>query len=172
MTNEETISKEYAVQQVRQMAFSFAELYYTFVKDLRDRFGEEEAIPMVQKVLFDRAAERAMDMIRRAEEQGVERVPGSIGKMTDVPFLGWDKELGRFHCPYGEAWIHRIEAEPWFEKFANLYCDVTDTTIAEVFTAAYSHKLFKNVVNGEDSCEREYFLSDDVKNGRYTYGEL
>ena len=77
---EETISKEYAVQQVRQMAFSFAELYYTFVKDLRDEFGDEEATRIAQKVLFDRAFERAEDMIRRDYEMSFLSYSGSADK--------------------------------------------------------------------------------------------
>jgi hypothetical protein len=32
-----------------------------------------------------------------------------------------------------------------------------------------SHKLTKNVLEGDDSCDRVYFESENVKNGCYTY---
>ncbi len=172
MNSGETISRAYAVDQVRNMATQFAELYFTFSAVLRQHFGEETALEIVQKVLFQRAAERSEDMVRRAEQEGVARTPENIIAMTDVPFLGWDSSLGRETCPYGAAWNKRIEQAPWFRRFACLYCDVTDTTIAEIFTGDHSHHLHHNVVLGDESCERSYFPSEDVKNGTLTYGKL
>lgn len=172
MNNEQEISRSYAVSEVRNMAFQFSDLYFTFAAQLRDHLGEEEALKIAQEVLFRRAAERALDMVRRAEEQGVARVPENISKMTDVPFLGWDASFGRETCPYGAAWNRRIAENPWFQRFACLYCDVTDTTIAEIFTGNCSHKLYRNVLTGDDSCEREYFPSEAVERGEYTYGDL
>ena len=172
MKNEEQISREFAVSEVRNMAFQFSDLYFTFVSELRERLGDEEAEKITTRVIFRRAAERAFDMIRRAEAGGIARVPENIIKMTDVPFLGWDASFGRDTCPYGAAWNRRIAENPWFQRYACLYCDVTDTTIAEIFTGCYSHKLYHNVVLGDETCERDYYLSEDVKNGKYTYGAL
>ena len=172
MQNEETINRAFAVGEVRNMAFQFSDLYFTFVTEQRERLGEEETVQIATHVIFRRAAERALDMVRRAKEQGVARVPENIIKMTDVPFLGWDESLGRDTCPYGAAWNRRIAENPWFRRFACLYCDVTDTTIAEIFTGCCSHKLYRNVVLGDETCEREYFPSDEVKTGKYTYGTL
>ncbi len=169
---ETKIERNDAVREVRNMAFQFADLYFTFVAELRERFGEEQALEIATRVLFRRAAERALDMVRRAEAEGIERVPENIIKMTDVPFLGWDASFGRDTCPYGAAWNRRITENPWFRRFACLYCDVTDTTIAEIFTGSCSHKLYHNVVLGDDACEREYFPSEMVKSGTYTYGTL
>ncbi len=172
MKTEEQISRDFAVNEVRNMAFQFSDLYFTFVSELRERFGEDEALEIATRVIFRRAAERAFDMIRRAEIEGIARVPENIIKMTDVPFLGWDASLGRETCPYGAAWNRRIAENPWFQRFACLYCDVTDTTIAEIFTGDCSHKLYHNVLLGDDTCEREYFPSETVKRGEYTYGRL
>lgn len=172
MNNEEQISRKFAVDEVRNMAFQFSDLYFTFVSELRERLGEEAAVEIATRVVFRRAAERAFDMIRRAEAEGKARVPDNIITLTDVPFLGWDASFGRDMCPYGAAWNRRIAENPWFRRFACLYCDVTDTTIAEIFTGCYSHKLYRNVVLGDETCEREYYLSEDVKNGKYTYGTL
>ncbi len=44
MKNEEQISREFAVSEVRNMAFQFSDLYFTFVSELRERLGEEETI--------------------------------------------------------------------------------------------------------------------------------
>ena len=170
MSNEQ-ISKEYAVEQVRCMASQFADLYFMFVKELRERFGDDTATEIATRVLFLRAQERANEMIVRAEASGTARIWENIGSMTDVPFLGWCPERGRDHCPYGEAWNKRIKENPWFRPYASLYCDVTDTTIGEIFTADHSHKLYKNVVLGDDSCEREYFPDENVKSGKLTYGK-
>lgn len=168
----EQIEKSFAVSEVRNMAFQFSDLYFTFVSELREQMGEEEALKIAQRVIFRRAAERALDMVRRAEEQGIPRTPENIIRMTDVPFLGWDASYGREMCPYGAAWNLRIAENPWFRRFACLYCDVTDTTIAEIFTGTHSHRLYHNVVLGDDCCEREYFLSDEVSEGKLTYGTL
>ncbi len=151
------------------MAFQFADMYYAFVKVLRDRYGDEEALDIARRVLFMRAKERAEKMIVKAGEEGVERTPENIHDMSDVSYLGWDPSFGVDTCPYGAAWNRRIKDDPEFRKFACLYCDVTDTTIAEVFTGDCSHRLYKNVVLGDDNCERTYFPSEEVKNGVITY---
>ncbi len=41
MNNEEQISRKFAVDEVRNMAFQFSDLYFTFVSELRERLGEE-----------------------------------------------------------------------------------------------------------------------------------
>ena len=164
-----TVSRQQAVGEVRNMAFQFADMYYAFVKVLRDRYGDEEALDIARRVLFMRAKERAEKMIVKAGEEGVERTPENIHDMSDVSYLGWDPSFGVDTCPYGAAWNRRIKDDPEFRKFACLYCDVTDTTIAEVFTGDCSHRLYKNVVLGDDSCERTYFPSEEVKNGVITY---
>ena len=164
-----TVSRQQAVGEVRNMAFQFADMYYAFVKVLRDRYGDEEALDIARRVLFMRAKERAEKMIVKAGEEGVERTPENIHDMSDVSYLGWDPSFGVDTCPYGAAWNRRIKDDPEFRKFACFYCDVTDTTIAEVFTGECSHRLYKNVVLGDDSCERTYFPSEEVKNGVITY---
>ena len=169
---ENMINREKAVAEVREMAFQFADLYFTFVSEVRERFGEDKALEIAQQVLFRRAAERARGMVKRAEEQNVPRIPENIVKMTDVPYLGWDPSFGRDMCPYGAAWNRRIAENPWFRKFACLYCEVTDTTLAEIFTKTHTHRICKSVVQGDDSCERVYFPSSEVKLGKYTYGKL
>ena len=169
MGENETVSREQAVGEVRNMAFQFADLYYAFVKVLRERYGDETAMDIAQRALFMRAKERADKMIVRAEKEGVARTPENIHDMSDVSYLGWDPSFGVDSCPYGAAWNRRIAEDPDFRKFAALYCDVTDTTIGEVFTGNCSHKLHKNVVLGDDGCERTYFPSDEVKRGIITY---
>lgn len=172
MEEKEVVSRERAVGEVRNMAFQFAEMYYAFVRELRDRFGDEEALDIARKVLYTRASERAGKMIEKAEKEGAERIPENINRMSDVSYLGWDPSFGIDMCPYGAAWNKRIKEDPEFRKFACLYCDVTDTTIAEVFTGNCSHRLYKNVVLGDDSCERTYFPSEEVSKGKTTYGPV
>ena len=90
MEGKDTVSKEQAVGEVRNMAFQFADLYYAFVKVLREKYGDEEAFELAQRALYLRASERAQKMIVRAEREGVSRTPENINKMSDVSYLGWD----------------------------------------------------------------------------------
>lgn len=169
MKEKETVSREQAVGEVRNMAFQFADLYYAFVKIIREKYGDDAAMDIAQRALFMRARERAEKMIVRAQEEGVERIPENINRMSDVSYLGWDPSFGIETCPYGAAWNRRIKDDPEFRKFASLYCDVTDTTIAEIFTGNCSHRLHRNVVLGDDSCERTYFPSEEVEKGEITF---
>lgn len=168
---EMTIEREEAVGQVRRMAYQFADLYFAFVDELHRSMDEESMKRIATRVLYRRAKERADAMIVRARELGLERTPENIGVTSDVPYLGWVPELGCEHCPYGAQWLKRIKEAPWFEPYAALYCDVTDTTIAEVFTGKYTHRLTENVVHGAQSCERIYTEDDRVAQGFRTYGE-
>ena len=167
---DEKISTGKAIAEVRTMAYQFADLYFAFVEEIYLRYGEETALAMATAVLFKRARERAEAMIAKAEAEGIARIPENIVIVTDVPYLGWVPDYGTDHCPYAAAWKKRLVEHPWFLKFARLYCDVTDTTIAEVFTGRYSHQNTSNVINGAASCERDYFFSTAVVAGRYSYG--
>ena len=165
----EMISRQRAIDEVRMMAYQFADLYFAFVDELRTEFGEDVALKIAQKVLYRRACERAEKMIERAKELNLERTPENIRNTSDVPYLGWDLSLGVDHCPYGTAWNKHIAEHEWFRPFARLYCDVTDTTIAEVFTGNCSHELYENVVLGHQNCLRTYFPDPEVAQGKRTY---
>ena len=171
MNGNETVDRAEAVAQIRSMAVQFADLYFCFVDEMRASLGEEAAREAVQRVLFRRARERADQMVRRAEEQGFARTPENMPAVSDIAYMGWVAELGREHCPFGVAWNARMEAHPWFREYARMYCDVMDTTVAEAFTGDCSHRLLKNVVLGDETCERVYYHDEAVKNGRFTYGE-
>jgi hypothetical protein len=93
--------------------------------------------------------------------------------VNDLPFIAWsawDPSMGGVRCPYAEAWLGYFEEYPWFKRFASLYCDVIDTTNIENFSRTTSHRITKNLLWGDASCEREYFESEDVKSGKFTYG--
>ena len=170
-TGKETVDRAFAVEEVRKLAYQFADMYFVYVDELRQRLGDDEAKKLATGVLFRRAKERALVMREDADRLGLERVPDNIPKVSRVSYLGWVPSLGSDHCPYGAAWKKRIRDNEWFREYAALYCDVTDTTIAEVFTGKYSHRLIRNVVLGHEVCERIYFESEKTARGEYTYGE-
>ncbi|AVK47444.1 hypothetical protein AXY43_05060 [Clostridium sp. MF28] len=170
MSNE-NIEKDYAIEQVRTACRHFADLYFYFSKVLTDELGGDKTKEILEKVLFERSIERAERMREKAKSNNLELVPDNIIKLTDVPFLGWVPELKESHCPYGEAWISRLDENPWFKELASLYCDVTDTTVAEEFTGNTSHKITQNVLWGDKSCERIYFPKEELLKGEYTYGK-
>ena len=171
MDEREMVSRAEAVSQIRSMAVQFADLYFCFVQEIRAALGDVAAREMVRRVLFQRARERAQAMVERADAQGVARTPENMPQVADIAYMGWVPALGREHCPFGVAWNARIAQHPWFREYARMYCDVMDTTVAEAFTGNCSHKLYKNVVLGDESCERVYYPDEAVKNGRFTYGE-
>ena len=171
METQDRVSRVEAVAQIRSMATQFADLYFCFVQEIRAALGDEDAREMVRRVLFQRARERAAAMVARAQAQGIERTPENMPRVSDIAYMGWAPALGREHCPCGVAWNARIAQYPWFREYARMYCDVMDTTVAEAFTGNCSHKLLKNVVLGDESCERVYYPDEAVKDGHFTYGE-
>ncbi|MGI6005284.1 MAG: hypothetical protein ACOX88_07740 [Christensenellales bacterium] len=144
----------------------------TFARALVEELGEDAARPLIQKAVFQLALDRSGRLREKAEEQGLKcDSVESFMKVIDVPFLGWVKELGRDHCPYAEVWRQYFDDYPWFKQIAPFYCDVIDTTNAENFTRCLSHRITQNVLISGESCEREYFESEAVKKGVYSYGE-
>ncbi len=154
------IPEKGGVEEVRKACFHFADLYFHFVAVLVTEFGEPGAGELVGKVLRERAAERGQRLRSRAAELGLEPKVEEFEKVTDIPFLGWDPRLGRETCPYAAAWLPRYADHPWFPKFARMYCDINDTGVIETFTRTMSQRITKNVLAGDDSCERIYFPKD------------
>jgi len=74
------------------------------------------------------------------------------------------QSLGKHHCPYGEAWLARFEENPWFAEFAEMYCNVNDPLVTEHFTGDMTQHITKNVLSGDETCDRVYFpLKSTVK---------
>jgi hypothetical protein len=166
--------KAVTVKEARLACRQFAMLYFQFCKTLVEALGEEAALPLVQKTIFNLSLDRT-DRIRAvAKEKGIETSLKNFASVNDLPFAawsGWDPSMNELRCPYAEAWVKYYAEYPWFKRFASLYCDVIDTTNIENFTRAASHRLTHNLLWGDSSCEREYFESAEVKQGKFTYGQ-
>jgi hypothetical protein len=162
------------VKDVRLAARQFAMLYFRFCKTLVDAMGEEAAFPLVQKTIFELSLDRTDRARERAKAQGLaytlENFP-LVNDLAQVGWSGWTPEMGGIRCPYAEAWLEYYGEFPWFKRFAPLFCDVIDTTSIENFTRTTSHRITKNLLWGDAQCEREYFESDAVKQGNFTYGK-
>jgi len=171
MSEKNTIEYSEAVTQVRKACRQFAMLYFHFSKVLVEELGEDKAKVLIQKAIFELALDRSDRLREEAAQQGLNLTMETFMKISDLPMIGWVKELGRNHCPYAETWVKYFDEYPWFRKLAPLYCDVIDTTNAENFTRSLSHKITKNVLTGGESCEREYFPSKQVAEGVLTYGK-
>lgn len=170
MSEIQTIEYEKAVTEVRKACRQFAMLYFNFSKTLVEELGQEKAKEVVQKALFSLSLDRTDQLREKAREQGLDFTQENFRKLTDLPFIAWNKALGRNHCPYAETWVGYYNKYPWFKELAPLYCDVIDTTNIENFSRTLSHKITKNVLNGDETCERIYFPSGDVEKGEFTYG--
>lgn len=157
------------VRGVRLEAGQFAMLYFHFVKTLVETLGEEKAKTVVRKALYELALDRSGRMRREAEKRGLAPTLENFDAVSDLPAAGWVKELGRNHCPYAERWVEYYADYPWFKEFAPLYCEVIDTTNIENFSGRLTHRLTKNVLRGDEVCDRVYYESPDVQNGVFTY---
>jgi len=165
-----TVERQREVDQIRKAARQFAMQYFHFCKTLYESQGHDRAKELVQKTVFELARDRAEKMKRRAIDEGkkTETVDDFMA-VIDLPFDGWIPEWGENHCPYAEVWRSYFDEYPWFREFAPFYCDVIDTTTIETFTNRLSHRITQNVINSGTACLREYFDSDKVKKGEYTY---
>lgn len=160
------------VKEVRKACYQFALQYFYFTKTLVDTLGKEDALSAVRKAIFKLSIDRSNRMREKARELGLETTLENFGKVSDLARSGWDgwtPELGGVKCPYAEIWLTYYDENPWFKQFASLYCDVIDTTNIENFTRTTSHRITKNLLWGDDECTREYFESEQVKQGIFTY---
>jgi hypothetical protein len=163
------------VKEVRKACYQFALQYFHFCKTLVDSLGEEKALPIVQKTIFGLSIDRSNKMRDKAKELGLETTLENFGKVTDLARSGWDgwtPDQGGVKCPYAEVWLTYYDEHPWFKRFASLYCDVIDTTNIENFTRTTSHRITKNLLWGDDECSRQYFESEQVKQGIFTYDQF
>jgi hypothetical protein len=161
------------VKEVRKACYQFAMQYFHFCKTLVDTLGEEKAYPIVRKAIFELSIDRSDKMRAQAEASGLAPVLENFPKVTDLARSGWDgwePSLGGVFCPYAEVWLTYFDEHPWFKEFAPLFCDVIDTTNIENFTRTTSHRITKNLLWGDNECTREYFESEQVKQGIFTYG--
>ena len=162
------------LKDLRLACRQFAMLYFHFCKSLVDALGEEAAFPVIQKTIFDLSLDRTDRTREQALAQGLETNVENFFKVSDLPQAGWslwEPEMGGVRCPYAEVWLGYFNDNPWFKRFASLYCDVIDTTNIENFTRTTSHKITKNLLWGDPCCDREYFESDAVKEGTLSYGK-
>jgi hypothetical protein len=160
--------------EIRLACRQFAMLYFHFCKVLVETLGEEQALPLVQKAVFELALERSDGARERAHARGLAAVLENFAAVNDLPSAAWEKwdgAGGEVRCPYAQQWLAYYRDYPWFKKLASLYCDVIDTTNIENFSRTSSHRLIKNLLWGDSSCEREYFESDAVKRGNFSYGK-
>ena len=166
--------RQLAVAEVRKACRQFAMLYFHFCKTLVEEYGLEKAKTIVQKTVFDLAADRSDQLREKTIDAGLEPSLENFKTMTDLPFIGWsgwDPGKGGVRCPYAEVWLTYYERYPWFRTLAPFYCDVIDTTNIENYSRNTSHRITSNLLWGDPSCEREYFPSQQVKSGELTYGE-
>lgn len=157
--------------EVRKAARQFAMLYFHMVKTLVEEFGEDRARGLVEKIVFELACDRTDQLRAKAERLDIPHEGmGNFNDYADLALTGWLSELGEDHCPYAQVWRTYYEDHPWFRRFAPLYCDVVDTTVAENLTRRVSHRITENVLTGAETCRRVYFESPNVAQGWYTYG--
>lgn len=169
---EGTVPRELLVSEVRKAARQFAMQFFHFSKVLYDQFGLEKTKDIVRQTVFEIAVDRSDQLREKALAQGLKADSvEDFMSVIDLPFTGWIPEWGEDHCPYAEVWRTYFDKYPWFREIAPFYCDVIDTTTIENFSRCLSHRITQNVILEGTCCTREYFESDKVKRGEYTYGK-
>lgn len=169
---EGTVPRELLVSEVRKAARQFAMQFFHFSKVLYDQFGLEKTKDIVRQTVFELAVDRSDQLREKALAQGLKADSvKDFMSVIDLPFTGWIPEWGEDHCPYAEVWRTYFDKYPWFREIAPFYCDVIDTTTIENFSKCLSHRITQNVILEGTCCKREYFESDKVKRGEYTYGK-
>jgi hypothetical protein len=167
-------NKSADIRDTRMACRQFAMLYFHFCKTLVESLGEEGALPLARKAVFELALDRTDRTRITALNAGLTPSLENFQKVNDLPSAAWERwtpEMGGVRCPYAETWLGYFQEYPWFKTFASLYCDVIDTTNIENFSRTTSHRIKRNLLWGDPVCEREYFDSDAVRRGVYTYGE-
>lgn len=162
------------IRDTRLAARHFGMLYFRFCKIMVETLGEEAAFPLVQKTVFELSLDRTDRIRAKALSQGLEPTLDNFQQVNDLPYAAWKKwtpDMGGVRCPYAEIWLGYYEEYPWFKRFASLYCDVIDTTNIENFSRTTSHRITRNLLWGDSDCDREYFESEKVKQGLFTYGK-
>ncbi|MDR1904965.1 MAG: L-2-amino-thiazoline-4-carboxylic acid hydrolase [Treponema sp.] len=162
------------IEETRLACRQFAMLYFNFCRILVESLGEEAALPLVRRTVFNLSIDRTGRMRDKALSEGLPADLQNFTKLNDLPVSAWDNwqpEMGGLRCPYAETWVGYFEQYPWFKRFASLYCDVIDTTNIENFTRTLSHRITCSLLWGDSSCAHEYFESEKVKQGILTYGE-
>ena len=168
---EGTVPRELMVEQVRKAARQYAMQYFHFSKVLYERYGLETARDLIRQSVFELGIDRSDQLREKALNKGLKADSvKDFMEVIDLPFTGWIPEWGEDHCPYAVIWREYIRDYPWFKEFATFYCDVIDTTTIENFSNCLSHKIKQNVILEGTECTREYFESEAVKRGEYTYG--
>lgn len=166
-----TVPRELMVDEIRKAARQFAMLYFHFCDVLQKLYGLEKTKEIVRQTVFELGSDRSDQLREKAHKLGKEtETVEDFMSVIDLPLCGWIPEWGADHCPYAETWRKYYDEYPWFRELAPYYCDVIDTTTIENFSRHLSHKLTQNVLIEGESCERNYFESEEVKKGNYTYG--
>jgi hypothetical protein len=163
-----------SLREVRKACRHFAMLYFNFCRTLVETLGEDTAFALAKRAIFNLSLDRTDRIRKRALDEGLDTTLENFAAVNDLPFTAWkDWEPGmdEVRCPYAQAWIGYYDEHPWFKRFASMYCDVIDTTNIENFSRRMSHRITSNLLWGDPSCEREYFESEEVRLGGFTYGK-
>jgi len=152
---EETVSRQEAAQQMKNMIKRTALLHYAFAETLMKELGEEKG-----KALARKSIKRYGDLVGKQAKQRAEKKGLSNSKenfQDDLPSLGWPnreqvevdgEKRARVHgCYLAEAW------KEWgVPEIGRLYCYV-DQAKYESFNPELQCVHVKNVLDGDPFCE-------------------
>lgn len=151
---EEMITKEEALRQIRLSLQRAALLYHYFAETLVNDLGEERGKELIRKAVDAYGAHIGKDARLKAEGKELPLTPKNFE--SDLPTLAWQTEkvsVGgedrvRVHeCPLAKEWLELGEG-----KKARPYCFV-DQAKMRAFNPDYEYVHVKNILDGDPYCE-------------------
>jgi hypothetical protein len=171
MEKEEMVPKKAAIESVRKVGYLFGLLHYWYTRTLWDELGKEKGTELVKKALGDFARDRTMKMRRKAEKLGYEGavekggpmpMPSEVNDLPVPPVTLLSAELGRYHCPFGAAWLDKEAEDPEYCEIGFLYCKTNDPIKVNSYNPEYEQVGDKieglwdtHICFGDESCRRK-----------------
>jgi predicted ArsR family transcriptional regulator len=152
--NEQSISKEEALVQVRLALRRAALIYHYFAKTLIDELGEDRGRELILKAVNAYGEHIGKASRRRAQEKGLALSPQNY--QEDLPKMAWEAEpvtvdgedrTRVHHCPLAAEWLAMGES-----RNARLYCFVDQAKMA-AFNPEFEYIHLKNMLDGDPYCE-------------------
>ena len=153
-TENESIPKSDALEQVNLALRRAALLYHYFAETLIAEFGENEGRRLILKAVEAYGSHIGRAARKRARDRGL--APVAENFQDDLPMMAWEaeetvvdgeKRTRIRHCPLAAVW-----QELGNPAHARLYCFV-DRAKMSAFDPEHTYEHLKNVLDGDPYCE-------------------
>jgi len=152
--DENKISKEEAVAQIRRALRRTAFIYHSFAKTLVEELGRNKGKEVIKKAVEAYGIRIGQEVRKEVLDKGWEPAPNNF--KSDLPDLAWkteeveidgEKRMRVHYCPLAAEWLE------WGDtKLSRLYCFV-DQAKMQAYNPDYEYIHLKNLLDGDPYCE-------------------